>query len=101
MRSKKTLEINPDNVIVKELNERVTVDKKDPVVRDLVGLLYETTLLSSGFSLEDPNVFARRIHRMIKTGMSLGVEDEECCEEKQNDDDTEAGDASGGMEDVD
>jgi hypothetical protein len=48
----------------------------DPVLQDLVWLLFDTALLSSGFSLEDPSSFATRIHRMIKLGLSIDVEDE-------------------------
>ena len=73
MAAKKHLEINPDHAILENLRQRAEADKNDKSVKDLVMLLFETALLSSGFSLEDPAVHAQRIHRMIKLG--LGIDD--------------------------
>merc|ERR1712121_465359 len=75
MAAKKHLEINPDHPIVENLRQRAEADKNDKSVKDLVMLLFETSLLSSGFSLEDPMVHAQRIHRMIKLG--LGIDEDE------------------------
>jgi len=75
MAAKKHLEINPDNAIMIALKKKVDVDKNDKSIKDLITLLYETALLSSGFSLESPQQHAARIHRMIKLG--LGVDDDD------------------------
>ena len=75
MAAKKHLEINPDHSIIDNLRSRAEADKNDKSVKDLVMLLFETSLLSSGFSLEDPMVHAVRIHRMIKLG--LGIDEDE------------------------
>jgi len=112
MQAKKHLEINPNHKIVSSLKDRVAADKNDKAIRDLVMLMFETSLLSSGFTLEDPGTHAHRIHRMIKLGLGIDDDDdqEDLPEEDKDDDDDvpelEEGDddvdgAEGGMEDVD
>jgi len=71
MISKKTLEINPKHKIVTAINALLAKDKNDKTVKELVWLLWDTALLQSGFSLDDPSAFATRIHRMIKLGLSI------------------------------
>jgi len=75
MAAKKHLEVNPEHQIMIQLKKKVEADKNDKSIKDLIVLLYETALLSSGFTLEDPQNHAARIHRMIKLG--LGVDDDE------------------------
>jgi len=84
MASKKTMEINPDHAIIKSLKSKIDADKNDKTARDLTFLLFETSLLSSGFSLEDPTDFSKRIYRMIKLGLSV---DDDVEETAANDDD--------------
>jgi len=102
MSSKKTLELNPNHSVVSELKKKADADKNDKTVKDLVWLLFETALLNSGFSLDDPASFATRIHRMIRLGLNI---DEEEAEDQQKVDDElpplETDDSSSKMEEVD
>merc|ERR1739844_666832 len=105
MAAKKHLEINPDHSILENLRQRAEADKNDKSVKDLVMLLFETALLSSGFSLEDPAVHAQRIHRMVKLGLGIDDDSDEVAEAAEDESDMpplegDAEDASR-MEEVD
>jgi molecular chaperone HtpG len=77
MMSRKTMEINPSHSIIKALKERHAKDENDSTLKDLVNLLFESSLINSGFSIEEPSTFVNRINRMIKLGLSLDDDDDE------------------------
>ena len=101
MVSKKTMEINPSNQIVVELRNKAEVDQSDKTVKDLVWLLYETSLLTSGFSLDEASTFATRIHRMIKLGLSIFEDDAAGDDDLPPLDEAAADDTNAKMEEVD
>merc|ERR1712232_429557 len=102
MSSKKTMEVNPTNSIVKALREKADADQSDKTVQDLIWLLYDTSLLTSGFSLDEPSTFASRIHRLVKLGLSIdddGDDDEVEMEDLPPMEDLDEGESA--MEQVD
>jgi len=103
MASKKTMEINPDNSIISELQKRCAADKNDKTVKDLTLLIFETSLLTSGFALDEPQTFANRIHRMVKLGLSIDDDDDGMDDDDDDLPDLEDEDGSdaGEMDEVD
>merc|ERR1719392_351048 len=86
MMSKKTMEVNPTNSIISALREKAEADQSDKTVKDLIWLMYDTSLLTSGFSLEEPATFASRIHRLVKLGLSIDDDDDDAGDDADMDD---------------
>ncbi|RTG81957.1 molecular chaperone HtpG [Schistosoma bovis] len=75
MAAKKQLELNPYHPMIKALKQQFESGSSTKLVKDLVQLLFDTALLSSGFSLPDPKIHAKSIHHMVC--MCLDIPDDE------------------------
>ena len=100
MMSKKTMEINPHHIIIKALKDRLD-DENNSSLKDLVNLIFESSLIASGFNIEEPATFVNRINKMIKLGLSLDEKEEECEKEAEDEKEKETEEEETSMEDVD
>ncbi|CAL8468307.1 g7847 [Coccomyxa elongata] len=63
MKGRKTLEINPDHPIIQALKDRLDSDADG--AKAVAELMYDTALVTSGFTVESPKEFAARIYNMV------------------------------------
>jgi molecular chaperone HtpG len=102
MMSKKTMEINPHHIIIKALKEQHTKDENSKTLTDLINLIFESSLIASGFNIEEPATFVNRINNMIKLGLSLEEDDvKEDDHEDEDEDEDENENEKSQMEEVD
>jgi molecular chaperone HtpG len=72
--SKKSMEINPSNPMIMKLQDGVkNSSMNDTVIKDAIKLMYDTALISCGYSHEDPTSFTSRIYKMIALGIDVDV----------------------------
>ena len=101
MSSKKTFEISPKSSIIKELKKKVESDgESDRTVKSITQLLFETSLLVSGFTIEEPAGFAERIHKLVSLGLNVD-EEAETSEEKAEEESAAPAAGESAMEEVD
>jgi molecular chaperone HtpG len=74
--SRRILELNPKHRIIKILSKRV-ISNITHTTKDFIFLMFETALLVSGFTLDDPNHFANRVNQLISVGLDAEEEDSE------------------------
>ena len=105
MMKQKEMEINPKNKIIIDLNMKHKKNKDDPIIGNITHLLYDISLLTSGFTIEDPSAFASKFNKMIQLGLSIDdddSDDEEIVNKDVNDDvDNKEHDKESTMEQVD
>jgi len=63
MKGKKTMEINPSSPVIAQLRKQK--DANEELARDNCQLLFDTALLTSGFTVDAPAEFAARVFKLM------------------------------------
>ena len=92
MRSRKIMQVNPRHPLIVNLKNLVEEDAESEVARDYANLLFDSSLMNSGFMIEEPNAFATRLYSLMKESLqidSLELEPEIEIEEEEAPEETE------------
>ena len=65
MLNKKSMEINPSHPIMKKLSESLDDSTQVDALSQLVEIVYESALLSSGYQVEDINGYLKKVYSFM------------------------------------
>ena len=63
MMGRKILELNPNSEVVQKMESLRSSDEAK--AKEMIDLLYDTALFTSGFNLEDTKSYANRVFKMM------------------------------------
>ena len=75
--NKTIMELNPYNKTIQTIKAKMSNEADIKTVRDLIHMLYDITILSSGMSLEDPVSFSNRMMKLINIGLGVDNDDDD------------------------
>ncbi|KAJ1265534.1 hypothetical protein BS78_08G082900 [Paspalum vaginatum] len=70
MRSRKVFEINPEHEIIKGLNVACRNNPDDPEALKALDVLFETAMISSGFTPDNPAELSGKIYEMMSSAIA-------------------------------
>merc|ERR1712185_882145 len=65
MKGRRSLEINPRNHINRNLLEEIKMNENSEKAQAAVEFMYQTSLLTSGFELDDPQNFSKTVFSLL------------------------------------
>jgi len=69
MMGRKILEINPNSKIIQKIKNKLDTEQIDSKLTDMVSLLYDVTLQTSGFTVENTSSFSSKVLKLIDFGL--------------------------------
>ena len=70
--SKRVLEINPDNELIKSLAARAKEKPSDPTLVETAELLLDQARIIEGDAVTDPSAFSKRMTKMMAKSLANG-----------------------------
>lgn len=76
MKGRKILEISPTSPVILDLRAKFEEDKNSAEAKEIAQLLFDTSMITSGFEIPNASVFASRIYKMMGYNVAAKKQEE-------------------------